>query len=131
MTSCVINAVEERSIATCDIVGVYLHADMVARNKMVDILVAVNVEKYARFMHTAAKGEYMLYLLLQKVIHGCLKSDRLFNEHLKKILRRMDFILNPYDDCVANKNIKGTQCTISWHVNDPKVSHKEERVLNR
>ena len=37
--------------------------------------------------------------------------------------------MNPYDPCVANKIINGTQITISWHVDDLKVSHKEEDVV--
>mmetsp|Transcript_29328 Transcript_29328/g.44391 ORF Transcript_29328/g.44391 Transcript_29328/m.44391 type:complete len:187 (+) Transcript_29328:161-721(+) len=28
------------------------------------------------------------------------------------------------DWCVANKDIKGSQCTIIWHVDDLKISHK-------
>ena len=37
--------------------------------------------------------------------------------------------MNPYDPCVANKIINGTQITICWHVDDLKVSHKEEDVV--
>ena len=35
------------------------------------------------------------------------------------------FETNPYDWCVANKDINGSQCTIVWHVDDLKVSHKD------
>ena len=37
--------------------------------------------------------------------------------------------MNPYDPCVANKIINGTQITICWHVDDLKVSHKNEDVV--
>jgi hypothetical protein len=33
------------------------------------------------------------------------------------------FVINPYDPCVANATIKGKQMTITWHVDDLKVSH--------
>ena len=35
----------------------------------------------------------------------------------------MGFELNPYDPCVANKTINGSQMTVTWHVDDLKVSH--------
>ena len=37
--------------------------------------------------------------------------------------------MNPYDPCMANKIINGTQITICWHVDDLKVSHKDEDVV--
>lgn len=39
------------------------------------------------------------------------------------------FCLNPYDECVANKVIDGMQCTILWHVDDLKISHAQQAVL--
>ena len=44
-------------------------------------------------------------------------------------LKRMGFILNPYDRCVANKFINGKQCTIVFHVDDNKLSHADEKVV--
>ncbi len=38
-------------------------------------------------------------------------------------------MINPYDPCVANKTIKGKQCTIIWHVDDLKISHMDQNVL--
>jgi hypothetical protein len=35
----------------------------------------------------------------------------------------MGFEINPYDPCVANKMVNGTQMTIRWHVNDLMISH--------
>ena len=38
--------------------------------------------------------------------------------------------INPYDTCVVNKMIEEIQCTILWHVDDIKVSHKNEEVVD-
>jgi len=38
-------------------------------------------------------------------------------------------MINPYDQCVANKQIQGKQCTIIWHVDDLKISHVEKNVV--
>jgi len=40
------------------------------------------------------------------------------------------FSLITYDRCVANKNINGHQCTIVWQVDDLKISHVQEQVVN-
>ena len=41
----------------------------------------------------------------------------------------MGFQLNPYDQCVANKEIKGKQCTVGFHVDDNMAAHADEEVL--
>ena len=41
----------------------------------------------------------------------------------------MGFILNPYDKCVANKEINGKQCTVAWYVDDNKLSHVQLVVV--
>ena len=42
----------------------------------------------------------------------------------------MGFKLSPYDPCVANKIINGSQSTICWYVDDNKISHKNSKVVN-
>ena len=37
--------------------------------------------------------------------------------------------VNPYDPCVANKLINGSQMTVMWHVDDLKISHKESTYV--
>ena len=44
-------------------------------------------------------------------------------------LKKEGFIINPYDRCVANKEINGKQCTIVWYVDDNKVSHVDPQVV--
>ena len=54
---------------------------------------------------------------------GCVKSALLWYELYTNTLKDIGFELNPYDLCVANKDINGKQCTIVWHVDDNKISH--------
>jgi len=44
-------------------------------------------------------------------------------------LQDRGFTLNPYNRCVANKDIKGKQCTVIWHVDDLKISHESMEVV--
>lgn len=39
------------------------------------------------------------------------------------------FEINPYDWCVANKTVDGEQLTITWHVDDLKISHADPAVV--
>jgi hypothetical protein len=39
-------------------------------------------------------------------------------------------VINPYDWCIANKTINDKQYTIVWHVDDLKIAHVEEAVLD-
>ena len=41
----------------------------------------------------------------------------------------MGFEVNPYDPCVANKLINGSQMTVTWHMDDLKISHKDEKEV--
>jgi len=40
-------------------------------------------------------------------------------------------LINPYDQCVANKIIDGKQCMIVWHVDDLKISHVDRSVVEK
>ena len=42
----------------------------------------------------------------------------------------MGFELNPYDLCVANKMINGSQCMIVFYVDDNKISHNDPAVVD-
>ena len=47
----------------------------------------------------------------------------LWYEPYMSVLNDMGFQLNPYDMCVDNKDINGKQYTITWYVDDNKVSN--------
>ncbi len=50
---------------------------------------------------------------------------------LRKKLEAYDFEVNPYDPCVTNADINGSQMTVMWHVDDLKVSHMEQTKLKK
>jgi hypothetical protein len=70
-----------------------------------------------------------MYVKLKKALYGTLQAAMLFWKDLTGTLTDMGFVINPYDTCVANKTINGKQCTITWHVDDVKISHMDEQVL--
>jgi hypothetical protein len=135
MISLAIDAKEGRQVATADVEGAYLHADMDEtvimkfEGDMVDYMVQANPEKYEKFVHTTANGKKVLYVELLKALYGCMKSALLWYNLFTKTLKGMGFELDPYDMCVANKMINGKQCTICWYVDDLKISHMSRRIV--
>jgi hypothetical protein len=134
MLSILIDAKERRDVATADVVGAYLNADMDQFTLMkltgeaVDIMVRVD-KTYAAYV-SQEKGKPVLYLQLKKALYGCVKSALLWYDLFVNTLKDMGFELNPYDACVANKVINGTQCTIVWYVDDNKISHIDPKVVS-
>ena len=63
-------------------------------------------------------------LNFQRAIYGLLKSALLFYKKFVADLQnyKTPFVINPYDPCIANATINGKQMTITWHVDDLKVS---------
>jgi Reverse transcriptase (RNA-dependent DNA polymerase)/Zinc knuckle len=134
MLSIMIDAKERRDVATADVAGAYLHADMddftllKMEGESVDIMCNVSTE-YKRFVHFE-NGKKVLYLRLMKALYGCVKSALLWYELFSSTLEGLGFELNPYDPCVANKMIDGKQCTIVWYVDDTKISHQDDNVVS-
>jgi len=133
MLSLIIDAFEGRDVATADVVGAYLLADMdeyvllKLTGDAVDIMCKVD-NKYEAFV-TIENGKRVLYLRLLKALYGCVRSALLWYELFSSTLKQMGFALNPYDPCVANKMINGKQCTIGWYVDDTKISHVDSAVV--
>ena len=96
---------------------------------MADLLCKVKPELYRKYVEDH-NGKKVLYVRLRKALYGCLKSGLLFWRHLSGLLERNGFEINPYDTCVANKIINGKQCTVVWHVDDLKISHVENSVVD-
>jgi len=71
-----------------------------------------------------------MYVKLKKALYGTLKAALLFWQDLTKILKEDGFEINPYDWCVANKMVNGKQITVVWHVDDLKISHVDEQVVD-
>jgi Reverse transcriptase (RNA-dependent DNA polymerase) len=128
-----IDAYENRDVAVADVTGAYLHAHMKDFISMrftgwvVDLLCEVNPE-YSQFAAYEGKTK-VLYVRCNKAIYRCVVSGMLWYELFSQTLEKHGFTINPYDFCVANATIDGSQCTIVWYVDDTKISHKNPSVV--
>ena len=130
-----IDAKEKRHVITVDIPGAFMHATMdeVVHMKlegtMAELLCRVDPNKYTQY-RTTERGKATIYVRLKKALYGTLQAALLFWQNLSSFLtQELGFEINPYDQCVANKTINGSQCTVAWHVDDLKISHKKKKVL--
>jgi len=133
----VIEAMEERDVAVCDIPSAFLHTEsdedeiMVLEGPTAELMVAVDPKLYRKYITYNKKGKPVLYVKIQKAIYGMLRSALLFYRKLVGDLEAYGFEVNPYDPCVANKMVAGSQMTVTWHVDDLKVSHKSAFEVTR
>ena len=72
----------------------------------------------------------MLHSECTNVMCGALKAALSFHTAFKNDIKATGFELNPHDRCAANKEVNGKQMTIVWHVDDVKMSHDEDEVLD-
>ena len=77
------------------------------------------------------KGETALYMKIERAIYGCIESALQWYKYYTEVLQGEGFKINPYDQCIANKDISGKQCTIAWYVDDNIVSYDDNHVLER
>ncbi len=137
LLTALIEAVEEREVATLDIPNAFLHSDlpedeqviMKLTSKLAEIMETIVPEIYHSFIRVE-QGKKVLYVKLQKALYGLLKAALLFYEKLSSDLVEEGFTIHPYDPCVANKMIDGEQMTVVWHVDDLKVSHKSKQEVD-
>ena len=98
--------------------------------EMVHMLLEIDTDLYQKYI-TIEKGENMMYVKLLKALYGTLKAAQLFWGKLSHILiSKWGFTANNYDGCVVNKVVHGSQLTAVWHVDDPKVSHTSQDVVD-
>lgn len=130
----IFNAMEGRDVAIVDIPGAFMQAEIdklihvKLDGELVDLLVKLD-PKYAQYI-TYEQGRKVIYTELDKALYGTLQAALLFWKKLSSILvDQLGFTINPYNSCVANKQIDGKQFTICWHVDDLKLSHKSSKIV--
>jgi Reverse transcriptase (RNA-dependent DNA polymerase) len=131
--TCMIDALERRCVVTCDIPGAFMHADIdelihiKLEGELADLLIRLD-PTYQQF-ETMEHGKRVIYAKLNKALYGTLQASLLFWKKFKTFLTNLGFEDNPYDSCVMNKMVNNKQCTIGWYVDDLKISHVEETVV--
>ena len=139
LMTCVINAYKNRDVATLDIPGAFLQAKqpdgdkdvhVMLDRRITELLAKISLDTYGDYVHQR-RGQSHIYCCLNVALYGTLKAALLFWQKLSDSLKTRGFNINPYDWCIANRNIKGSQYTIVWHVDDLKISHASPKVVDQ
>ena len=70
-------------------------------------------------------GKPVIYVKMLKSLYGLLQSAILLYQKLVKDLKKYELEMNPYDTCIFNRTKNGKQPTVTFHVDDLKVSHMD------
>ena len=73
---------------------------------------------------TYEKENKVIYMKVEKALYCCVQSALLWWNTFKSKLEQMGFKLNPYEPCIANKEINNKWYTICWCVDDMKFCIK-------
>jgi hypothetical protein len=139
LVSCIIDAEEEWDGAVVDIPNAFVQARVenekdVAfikiRGILVNILVEIALDVYKLYVSKYKKGSKQLLVKCQNSLYGTMVASLLCYQNFVKSLTNIDFMINPYDQCVANKMIESEQMTICFHVDDCKLSHLKNKVMD-
>ena len=103
---------------------------MLLCSKLAELLVNLDPKLHRNYVITSKQGVPILYVKLNKARFGTLCIAVLFYKNIRSNLEEIGFEINPYDPCVANMTINSSQVTFCWHVDDLKVSHKEESAID-
>ena len=140
LLTAVVDAHERRDEMTADIPNAFIQADMPLTGErvilkltgvMVDLMVEANPDRYASFV-VYENGVKTLYLQVLKGLYGMLIAALLWYKRFRKELEEeQGFVFNPYDPCVANREVNGKQHTVAFHVDDLKSSHEDPQVNDK
>ncbi len=120
-----IAANKKRHVWCYDMPSVFVNMDvdenelMVLKGGLAEMMVHITPQIYCKHITVDKKGMPVLYVKLQTLLYGLMRVSLLFYRKLRKELEDYGFIVNPYNPCVANKDVgDGKQLTVIWHVDD-------------
>ncbi len=141
MLTCVTNTQEDRDVVVVDIPNTLIqtvvsmkdaehHVTVRIRGPLVDVLVSIAPDVYSPYVSTIKTRQKVLIVECLNTIYGTMVAALLYYKKFVKSFMNHSFKLNPYNECVANKTVKGKQITMCFHVDDCKISHEHPKVVD-
>ena len=91
------------------------------------MLVEIAPEIYTDFV-TYQNDKKILYISMLKPLYGMLKASLLYYKKFVLNIKKIGYILNLYDLCIANKMINRKQYTLIWYIDNVKSSYMDLKV---
>jgi hypothetical protein len=130
---CNIAAMEQRCVATLDVVGAYLNAVLKNPNLLMRLsapLVKIIMERFPDYANYRDVDGSVI-VRLKKALYGCVESANLWNELLTDVLTEIGFRPNRKDPCVFNKGFGANQVTVCFHVDDLLITSQSEENMEK
>ena len=96
---------------------------------MVDMICEIDLSCHDKIIWSKDRKKKFLYDQLVRVVYRTLLGAIISYNKLSKHLIDHGFVQNNNDMCTFNKMVNGEQITVQFHVDDLKVSHKDQAVL--
>ena len=137
MITSVIDAKEGREVAVIDIPNAFVQTEMEGE-RVIMKMHAGNWQNYLSRLHwkctkiMSSLREVRLSCTWSCGRHcmGCCSRHYCSTKNYAADLEKVGFVVNPYDPCVANKVVDGSQMTVVWHVDDLKISHVKKKCVD-
>ena len=135
-----INKMEEREVAIVDISNAFIQTEVTddknrviicIRGMLVDILVKITPDEYKDYVEVNNKGEKQILVECLNALYGTMMASLLYYKKFTARFENAGFVINQYNPCIWNRIVKGKQCTICFHVDNCKISHKSSKVLDQ
>ena len=139
MGSCVMDALDDRKVITVDIPGAFLQGDwpqdkhpgyIMFEDIMVEMICEIDPSYHKNVIWSKDHKKKFLYDRFVKAVYNTLLGAIILYNKLSNHLIDHRFTQNEYDMCTFNKMVNGEQITVQFHVDNLKVSHKEQSVLD-
>ena len=112
----IVDAKERRDVATVDIPNAFAQTVITyaekdyrvivrLRGKLVELLMEIAPDVYGPYVHKNKNGEKVLLVQCMNALNGTMVASLLFYKKFVTSLKKQGFELNPYDPCVANKQL--------------------------
>jgi hypothetical protein len=119
------DAREGRDVATADVAGAYLKADIddfvimkFTGSAVDDVLCAMN-PSHIRFVEVGKGSQKALCVALTQAVRSWRRIRSVVVQFVSWYIDEVGFCFEPVTTrCIANKTINGKQCTIAWYVDD-------------
>lgn len=116
VASCVMDAIEGRSVITCDLPAAFLQGNyhqeegkecyLKFKGVMVEMICKINLAFQRKVVETHC-GQRLLYGQLEKTVYGTLLGTIILYQKLSNQLTKWGFEMNPYNKCTFNKTVNG------------------------
>ncbi len=140
MLTFIVDANENREVAIVDIPNAFVQtvvedkkdrAFIHTRVPLFNIMVFIAPDVYGPYVMVGKKGKKQLLVQCLTALYGTIVVLLLYYKKFVKSLKSKGFKLNPYDPCVANKQVKGEHFTVCFHMDDYKILHLIPKVMDK